>query len=134
MWPSTMVSGGSGSKPNRLRLRASFRPSLISQTLIELDPMSTPINAEGGLNVPTGSSDVLIDFEVGSGISVLLNDDVLEPFAVTDIAALSGAMIRGLQQHGLAATAKHFPGGGFDDRDSIGPISRPPDPSDPCRA
>ncbi len=44
------------------------------------------------------------------------------------IARLSKAMIRGMQEHGLAATAKHFPGGGFDDRDqhlcnTINPLS-----------
>lgn len=33
------------------------------------------------------------------------------------IARLSRAMIRGMQEHGLCATAKHFPDGGFDDRD-----------------
>ncbi len=33
------------------------------------------------------------------------------------IARLSAAMIRGMQQNGLCATAKHFPGAGFDDRD-----------------
>jgi len=33
------------------------------------------------------------------------------------IDRLSTAMIRGMQQNGLCATAKHFPGGGFDDRD-----------------
>jgi len=33
------------------------------------------------------------------------------------IARLSGAMIRGMQANGLAASAKHFPGGGLDDRD-----------------
>mgnify|MGYP001116003050 CR=1 FL=1 len=34
------------------------------------------------------------------------------------IARLSTAMIRGMQENGLCGTAKHFPGGGFDDRDS----------------
>ena len=33
------------------------------------------------------------------------------------IARLSTAMIRGMQGNGLCATAKHFPGGGFGDRD-----------------
>ena len=33
------------------------------------------------------------------------------------IARLSTAMIRGMQENGLCATAKHFPGAGFDDRD-----------------
>lgn len=33
------------------------------------------------------------------------------------IARLANAMIRGMQDHGLCATAKHFPGGGVDDRD-----------------
>lgn len=33
------------------------------------------------------------------------------------VARLSTAMIRGMQENGLAATAKHYPGGGFDDRD-----------------
>jgi len=33
------------------------------------------------------------------------------------IARLSTAMIRGMQQNRLCATAKHFPGAGFDDRD-----------------
>jgi beta-N-acetylhexosaminidase len=33
------------------------------------------------------------------------------------IARLSTTMIRGMQENGLCATAKHFPGGGFDDRD-----------------
>ncbi len=33
------------------------------------------------------------------------------------VARLSTAMIRGMQESGLAATAKHFPGGGCDDRD-----------------
>jgi len=34
------------------------------------------------------------------------------------ISRLSKAMIRGMQENGLCATVKHFPGGGFDDRDS----------------
>ena len=34
------------------------------------------------------------------------------------IAKLSGAMIRGMQENGLCATVKHFPGAGLDDRDS----------------
>ena len=33
------------------------------------------------------------------------------------ISRLANAMIRGLQDHGVCATAKHFPGGGVDDRD-----------------
>ena len=33
------------------------------------------------------------------------------------VARLSQAMIRGMQENGLCATVKHFPGGGFDDRD-----------------
>jgi beta-N-acetylhexosaminidase len=33
------------------------------------------------------------------------------------ISRLSTAMIRGMQENGLCATAKHFPDGGFDDRD-----------------
>jgi len=33
------------------------------------------------------------------------------------VARLSRAIIRGMQNHGLCATAKHFPGGGLDDRD-----------------
>ena len=33
------------------------------------------------------------------------------------IVRLANAMIRGMQDHGLCATAKHFPGGGIDDRD-----------------
>ena len=33
------------------------------------------------------------------------------------IARLSKAMIQGMQRNGLCSTAKHFPGGGFDDRD-----------------
>ncbi len=33
------------------------------------------------------------------------------------ITRLGQAMIRGMQQHGMCASAKHFPGGGFDDRD-----------------
>ncbi len=33
------------------------------------------------------------------------------------IIRLSKAMIRGMQEHGMCATSKHFPGGGFDDRD-----------------
>ncbi len=34
------------------------------------------------------------------------------------IARLSKAMIRGMQENGLCATVKHFPGSGFDDRDA----------------
>lgn len=34
------------------------------------------------------------------------------------ISRLSKAMIQGMQENGLCATVKHFPGGGFDDRDS----------------
>ena len=37
--------------------------------------------------------------------------------SVERIARLSAAFIRGQQDHGLCATAKHFPGDGFDDRD-----------------
>jgi beta-N-acetylhexosaminidase len=33
------------------------------------------------------------------------------------VCRLASVMIRALQQHGLAATAKHFPGDGIDDRD-----------------
>lgn len=33
------------------------------------------------------------------------------------IVALSVSVIRGMQEHGMIATAKHFPGDGFDDRD-----------------
>lgn len=33
------------------------------------------------------------------------------------VARLAVALIHGLQQHGVAATAKHFPGDGLDDRD-----------------
>jgi beta-N-acetylhexosaminidase len=33
------------------------------------------------------------------------------------IASLSKAMVRGMQENGLCATVKHYPGGGFDDRD-----------------
>jgi beta-N-acetylhexosaminidase len=33
------------------------------------------------------------------------------------VSRLATAMIRSLQEHGLAATAKHFPGDGIDDRD-----------------
>jgi len=33
------------------------------------------------------------------------------------ITRLANAMIRGMQENGLCATAKHFPGGGLDDRD-----------------
>jgi len=33
------------------------------------------------------------------------------------ISRLANAMIQGLQENGLCATAKHFPGGGVDDRD-----------------
>ena len=33
------------------------------------------------------------------------------------VASLSQAMIRGMQENGLCATVKHFPGAGFDDRD-----------------
>lgn len=33
------------------------------------------------------------------------------------VAALSATLIRALQAHGVAATAKHFPGDGMDDRD-----------------
>jgi beta-N-acetylhexosaminidase len=33
------------------------------------------------------------------------------------IVKLANAMIRGMQENGLCATAKHFPGGGVDDRD-----------------
>ncbi|MBN1982208.1 MAG: hypothetical protein JW795_11795 [Chitinivibrionales bacterium] len=36
---------------------------------------------------------------------------------VPRIRRLSRALIRGMQEHGLCATAKHFPGDGFDDRD-----------------
>ena len=45
------------------------------------------------------------------------------------VARLSAATIRGTQDHGMAATAKHFPGDGFDDRDQhlmtmVNPLSR----------
>ncbi len=45
------------------------------------------------------------------------------------VARLSAAAIRGTQDHGMAATAKHFPGDGFDDRDQhlmtmVNPLSR----------
>ncbi|RLD09197.1 MAG: hypothetical protein DRI56_04685 [Chloroflexota bacterium] len=33
------------------------------------------------------------------------------------VSRLSQAIIQGMQDHGLCATAKHFPGSGFDDRD-----------------
>ncbi|MCP4535698.1 MAG: glycoside hydrolase family 3 protein [Chloroflexi bacterium] len=33
------------------------------------------------------------------------------------VARLSKAVIRGMQENGICATAKHFPGGGLDDRD-----------------
>lgn len=36
---------------------------------------------------------------------------------ISRITGLSGAMIRGMQQNRLCSTAKHFPGGGLDDRD-----------------
>jgi beta-N-acetylhexosaminidase len=44
------------------------------------------------------------------------------------IARLSSALIRGMQDAGMAATAKHFPGDGFDDRDqhictTVNPLS-----------
>src|SRR5687767_6926377 len=38
-----MVCGGRGWKPKRTTCRWPFRPSRISQSLIELEPMSTPI-------------------------------------------------------------------------------------------
>jgi beta-N-acetylhexosaminidase len=34
-----------------------------------------------------------------------------------DVARLAVATLRGIQDHGMAACAKHFPGDGFDDRD-----------------
>lgn len=45
------------------------------------------------------------------------------------IACLASAMLKAMQRHGLAATVKHFPGDGWDDRDqhlvtSINPLSR----------
>ncbi|MBN1766241.1 MAG: glycoside hydrolase family 3 protein [Sedimentisphaerales bacterium] len=45
-----------------------------------------------------------------------------------NVSALSGQLIRGMQENGLCATAKHFPGDGYDDRDqhictSINPLS-----------
>ena len=44
------------------------------------------------------------------------------------ISQMSSNMITGMQQHGMAACAKHFPGDGFDDRDhhlctSVNPLS-----------
>jgi beta-N-acetylhexosaminidase len=45
------------------------------------------------------------------------------------VARLAKALVEGLQKHGLAATVKHFPGDGWDDRDqhlltSINPLIR----------
>jgi len=45
------------------------------------------------------------------------------------IARLTSALVAGMQSHGLAATVKHFPGDGWDDRDqhlatSINPLSK----------
>lgn len=45
------------------------------------------------------------------------------------IARLARAHIRGIQDHGMCASAKHFPGDGFDDRDShlcttVNPLSK----------
>jgi beta-N-acetylhexosaminidase len=44
------------------------------------------------------------------------------------VARLAAAVIQGMQKHGLAATAKHFPGDGWDDRDqhlatTVNPLS-----------
>jgi beta-N-acetylhexosaminidase len=45
------------------------------------------------------------------------------------VGRLAAAIIRGIQDHGMIATAKHFPGGGLDDLDahltvSVNPLSR----------
>ena len=45
------------------------------------------------------------------------------------VIAMSTQVMRGIQDHGMIATAKHFPGDGFDDRDqhictSVNPLSR----------
>ena len=45
------------------------------------------------------------------------------------VGKLAAAIIRGIQDHGMVATAKHFPGGGLDDLDShltasVNPLSR----------
>lgn len=45
-----------------------------------------------------------------------------------DIARLAAALVESMQAHGLAATAKHFPGDGWDDRDqhlatSVNPLT-----------
>jgi len=48
---------------------------------------------------------------------------------VDRVIAFSSQVMRGIQDHGMIATAKHFPGDGYDDRDqhictSVNPLSR----------
>ena len=124
---------GSDLEPGLGRLEGGlFVPSLMSAGSATLLPNNMAVGATGRTDDALAAGRIVGREARAVGIHIVfaptvdVNNNPANPVINTrsygedpaSVAALSGAFVRGLQEAGVAATAKHFPGHGDTDTDS----------------
>ena len=124
---------GSDLEPGLGRLEGGlFVPSLMSAGSATLLPNNMAVGATGRADDAMAAGRIVGREARAVGIHIVfaptvdVNNNPANPVINTrsygedpaSVAALSGAFVRGLQEAGVAATAKHFPGHGDTDTDS----------------
>lgn len=124
---------GSDLEPGLGRLDGGlFVPSLMSAGSATLLPNNMAVGATGRVEDALAAGQIVGREARAVGIHIVfaptvdVNNNPANPVINTrsygehpeSVAALSGAFVRGLQEAGVAATAKHFPGHGDTDTDS----------------
>ncbi len=124
---------GSDLEPGLGRLEGGlFVPSLMSAGSATLLPNNMAVGATGRVDDALEAGRIVGREARAVGIHIVfaptvdVNNNPANPVINTrsygedpsSVAALSGAFVRGLQEAGVAATAKHFPGHGDTDTDS----------------